>query len=186
MMGSGGGKRGAMGSMMGSGGGGGGGGMFGPPILPPAGGSGGPEGFPGMGAMPGPGGMMGAPGGSSTGPETSSALLWIYNKGTTRLEFLINEDGKVAQISVAAPAKNLVKTVTTKMGKPVAVKTARGVTLGSGYNSVVERYGFPERTRLIMGGRFDESYFTKDYHAAFTVDALKDRKVVRITITLAD
>jgi hypothetical protein len=184
--GGGGGKRGAMQGMMG--GSGGGGSPFGPPVLPPAGGGG--EGFPGMGTgIPGIGGMMGAnPGmGGATTPETSAALLWVYNKpGNVRLEFLINEDGRVAQISVAAPAKNLVKSVNNRYGKPIAVKTARGVTLGSPYNAVVERYNFPERTKLIMGGRFDEAYFTKDYHAAFTFDALKNRKVVRITITLAD
>jgi hypothetical protein len=146
--------------------------------LPPAGGFGGMMG----------GAEAGGAGGPETpnGPEYSSALMWIYHKpNNVRLEFLINEDGRVAQISVAAPIKNATTTVPSVRG-PVAVKTSRGIRLGSGYATVVSRYGFPERTRKIPGGRFDESYYTRNYHCAFTGDDLSGNRVVRITITLAD
>jgi hypothetical protein len=161
-----------------------------PPVLPPAvGGAPGAPGYPGAegGMAPGaygdPSQMAGY--GQPTGPEYSSALMWVYKKGTARLEFLINEDGRVAQISVAAPAKKPVKTISALRGS-MPVKTREGITLGSSYGDVVRKYSFPERTRVLMGGRFDESYYTRNYHAAFTVDALESRRVVRITITLAD
>ena len=67
-----------------------------------------------------------------------------------------------------------------------AVKTSRGIRLGSNYAAVVSKYGFPERTRKIPGGRFDESYYTRNYHCAFTEDTLGANRVVRITVTLAD
>ena len=108
-----------------------------------------------------------------------------HHSGRVRLEFLINEDGRVAQISVAAPIKSVPTTIPSLHG-PVAVKTSRGIRLGSGYATVVSRYGFPERTRKIPGGRFDESYYTRNYHCAFTEDSLAGNRVVRITITLAD
>ncbi len=159
------GDAGAFPGMMGSGGGGmfgpGGGGMFG----------GGDSGA-GMGATP-------------AGPEYSSALLWVYKRSNARLEFLINEDGRVAQSSVASPADKVITSVYSRRGK-MPVRTARGITLGSRYGDVVSKYNFPERTRQIPGGRFIESYYTRDYHAAFTTDALKGLKVVRITVTLAD
>jgi hypothetical protein len=122
-----------------------------------------------------------------SGPESSAALLWVYKKpNNVRLEFLINEDGRVAQISVASPVKNVTRTVAS-LHSQIPVRTAKNVTLGSSYATVVNKYGFPERTRVSQGGRFDEAYYTRDYHAAFSFDAgSPGRKVVRITITLAD
>ena len=177
----------------------GGGGLAGPGTLgaPPGfGGSGGA----GLGGAPSFGdagdsgdmmGGMGAAGGLGAGgaggtqlPEYSAATLWIYKrddqqrgKQTVRLEFLINEDGKVAQISVAAPARK------TYPG----VRTAQNITLGTGYQRVLESYGYPERTRLLPGFRFMEAYFTKNHHAAFTFDMTEPSlPCVRITIALAD
>lgn len=169
------------------------------PTLPPAGsGFGAPGGYPGgapMGGYPGapggypgapglegaPGGYPGAPGatGAATGPEYSNAILWIYKRPNgVRLEFLINEDGRVAQISVAAPAG---KTFPNS-------KTSRNVALGSTLNKVMESYGYPERHRMLPGLRFYEVYYTKNHHAAFTLDTTDKTgmKVVRITIALAD
>ncbi len=185
MMGSGGGFGGAMaggpGMMGGSGGGfgAGGPGMMGGaggvmnPDLP---GSMGLAGGPGGGGFPGGEGSLYGGGGSSQ-PEFSRAFLWIYKRpNNVRLEFLIDEDGRVAQISVAAPA-----------GKTWAGSaTARGVQLGSSYTTVIRSYGTPERTRLLPGMRFQEIWYTKDYHAVFTYDSLKKLQVVRITIALAD
>jgi hypothetical protein len=166
---------------------GGGGGI---PMLPPGGGGypGGGGGYPGGGGFGGyPGGAEGAPGlGGAAGgqnlPEYSNAILWIYELANdVRLEFLINEDGRVAQISVAAPA-----------GKTFpGAKTTRGITLGTDFTKVIEAYGNPERHRLLPGLRFYETYFTKNYHAAFTFDTnpknKKDEmKVVRITIALSE
>jgi hypothetical protein len=173
------------------------------PTLPPAGGApgfGAPGGYPGSsggypggapggfgapggypGGMGGPEGSSGYPGGAGAaqGPEYSNAILWIYKRPNgVRLEFLINEDGKVAQISVAAPAG---KTFPNS-------KTARNVALGSTLNKVMESYGYPERHRMLPGLRFYEVYYTKNHHAAFTMDTTDKTgmKVVRITIALAD
>jgi len=196
MAGSGGGSgmgRGKFGSMMGGAGPdmggprGMGGGAMGSPYASPTGSGGG-----GFGPLPAAGGGFGGPDVSGTGPEApagpeySSALMWVYRKpNNVRLEFLINEDGRVAQISVAAPMKNITNSIPSLHG-PVALKTARDIRLGSSYATVVSRYGFPERTRLIPGGRFEESYYTRNYHCAFTEDILKKNSVVRITVTLAD
>lgn len=153
---------GGYGSMMGSG-------MMGSGMMGPGMGSG----MMGYGAEAG--GSMGLPG--AGGPEYSNAILWIYNRpGNVRLEFLINEDGRVAQISAAAPA-----------GKSYpSAKTSKGVRLGSSMQQVMGAYGNPERYRMIPGGRFLELYYTKANHAAFTFDTTKQMKVVRITIALAD
>lgn len=164
---------------------------------PGVGGPGGyPGGMPGLGApgLGGPGlggpGMPGGEGGEVPGaaqqqlPEFSTAVLWIYKrddmkggKGTIRLEFLINEDGRVAQIAVAAPA-----------GKTYpGVRTSKGIALNTSYQRVLEAYGFPEKTRLLPGFRFMEAYYTKNHHAAFTFDMQKpNMPCVRITIALAD
>jgi hypothetical protein len=141
-----------------------------------------------MGGMPGMGGMGGAMGGAMGGsaatnmPEYSTATLWIYKRpNDVRLEFLINEDGRVAQISAAAPANQAAKAAAI-----AGARTARGVTLGTPFSRVTDSYGYPERFRMLPGLRFYETYFTKNYHAAFTFDTLKNMKCVRITIALAD
>lgn len=186
MMGPGGGRRGGGGSgAMGAPAGiddGGAGNPFGSPFA--GGGSGGPPVLPSAGGgNPFGGGGEGDTG--AAGPEVSSALLWVYKKpGNVRLEFLINEDGRVAQISVAAPFKGAPLTIPSRKG-PVRVQTSHGIRLGSGYQAVLANYGFPERTRV--AGRFDESYYTRNYHAAFSYDSQSPgHQVVRITITLAD
>lgn len=176
--GGGGGYPGGGGGYPGGGGGGypGGGGGY-----PGGGGGGYPGGGSGIPALP-PAGGFGDGGGSaaSQGPEYANAVLWIYKRpGNIRLEFLINEDGRVAQISAAAPTDKPLKTV------PPGIRTAHGVTLGSTYGQVLAAYGNPERYRMLPGGRFHEVYYTKNNHAAFTFD-LKTMKVARITIALAD
>ena len=129
--------------------------------------------------------MMGGPGGPGGAvgqnlPEFSSAIRWIYNKGGNkkiRLEFVINEDGRINQISVAAP-------IEVKFN---GARTSRGIMLGSAYNQVLTQYGFPEKTRIILPEfRFTEAYYTRDYHAAFAFDNNFQQRVVRITIALAD
>lgn len=146
-----------------------------------------PGGYPGGGSYPGGvsnfpptgsgGEVVGQP---QQGPEYSNAVLWVYRRpGNLRLEFLINEDGRVAQISAAAPTDKPLKST------PAALRTARGVTLGSTYAQVLGAYGNPERYRILPGGRFHELYFTKNYHVAFTLDR-KTMRVARITIALAD
>jgi hypothetical protein len=190
------------------------GGSGGVPVLPPASGGGGIPGMPGMsgGGMAGKMGALGGaegPGGpafgsSPTGPEYSQALLWLYRRaGGVRLEFLMNEDGRVAQISVAAPVKAVLSAASRAAGKKgraaggripavtslrglIPVRTSKRITLGSSYADLLDAYGFPEKTRRLAGARFEEAYYTKNYHCAFTVDALAGRRVVRITVTLAD
>lgn len=155
--------------------------------------SGGAMGYPG-GAMGYPGGAMGYPGADPTmgmgagfgqgptglegAPSVSSAILLRYDKsGGVRYEFLINEDGRVAQISVAAPRGKIVP----------GVRTSKGITLGSSYATVLRAYGYPEQTRLLLGGRYQEAWYVKDYRVAFTFENAPQRQqVVRITIALQD
>jgi len=153
-----------------------GGSSGGPPVLPPvAGGSGGPGGMPGYG---GPAGGKGGPGLMDNSESTqnpnaitgvSNGAEWIYKrpKGVT-MSFVINEDGRVAQISVSG------KTF-------AAARTARGVSLGNEYRRVLGTYGWP--ARQMVGPYYVEAYYTKNHHAAFT---FVDGKLVRITIALAD
>ncbi|MBI3909616.1 MAG: hypothetical protein HY320_01625 [Armatimonadetes bacterium] len=149
------------------------------PTLPPVG--------PGMGSVPFGGfGGAGQRGGAGlfggqpqeNMPAVSSALLWRYNKaGDVRLEFLVNEDGRVAQISVAAPP-----------GKAFPqARTSKGVSLGSSYMQVLNAYGFPEQTKMLAGGRYQEAWYSKDYRVAFTLENIAgSQRVVRITIALQD
>ncbi|MFN3650259.1 MAG: hypothetical protein ACK47B_11830 [Armatimonadota bacterium] len=159
----------------GGGNGAGGGAAAGVPSLPPPG-AGGMSPFGGGSPFGGPAADMG--GGGAAGPEYSNAILWVYKRpGSVRLEFLINEDGRVAQISAVAPVNRLFKPATT----------AKGVTLGSSFSTVMSRYGNPERHRMLPGGRFYEAYYLKNYHTAFAFDTNKGQmKVVRITVALAD
>ncbi len=95
---------------------------------------------------------------------------------------MVNEDGRVAQISVAAPAA---KTAIANKTISGAV-TSKRVRLGTPYQQVLSTYGTPERHRLLPGFRFMEAYFSKNYHSAFTFDTQQGLKCVRITIALAD
>jgi hypothetical protein len=136
----------------------------GPPVLPPVGGAPGAPGY--GGGYGGDTGMQG--GGGLTG--VGNGAEWIYNRpGGTTLAFIINEDGRVAQISVSS-------------GKAFpAARTAKGITLGAGYNTVLMKYGYPQSQ--LVGGYFVETYYQKNHHAAFT---FVKGKLVRITIALAD
>lgn len=144
----------------------------GPPTLPPVGG---PPGAPGYGA-PGYGGGYGDPGAAGAGAGgltvtgVGNGAEWIYNRpGGVTLAFIINEDGRVAQISVSS-------------SKPYpAARTSKGVGIGANYSRVLMKYGYPERQ--LVGGYFVEAYYPKNHHAAFT---FVQGKLVRITIALAD
>jgi hypothetical protein len=134
----------------------------GPPVLPPVGG-----GYPGAPGAPGYGDPGSTSGIQITG--VGNGIEWIYNRpnGVT-LAFIINEDGRVAQISVS--------------GRSFAsARTAKGVSLGAPYNRVLALYGFPQQH--LVGGYFVEAYYTKNHHASFT---FVNGKLVRITIALAD
>jgi hypothetical protein len=188
----------------------GGGGAFpgapgggGPPILPGAGGfpgapggeaGGAPGGFPGApgggpGGFPAGGGFSG--GGGQGGSTTGNAAVWTYNKqGGVTLEFLINEDGLVAQISVSGS------------GKGFNTSTSKGIQLGSGYTKLLNTYGFPDR-HLIMsvgqtgvqqaampysavvksGGQATQLTYTSKHNVSFI---LLNQKVVRMTVALAE
>ena len=128
-------------------------------MLPPVGG----PGMPGASEIPqGPGGVQVQ--GVGNGAE------WIYNRpGGVTLAFIINEDGRVAQISVSS-----------SKAFPAA-RTSRGVTIGTDYKRVLTAYGWPQTE--LMGGYYVETYYTKNHHASFT---FVKGKLVRITIALAD
>jgi len=95
---------------------------------------------------------------------------WIYHRpGGVTMAFIINEDGRVAQISVSS-------------AKPFpAARTARGITLGTDLKRVLNVYGWPPFQ--YVGGYLVEAYYTKNHHASFT---FVKGKLVRITIALAD
>jgi hypothetical protein len=170
--------------MAGGGSSGGGPGGSGGPSYGAPGGSGGPPGYapPGGGSGGGPpalppvGGAPGAPGESPGGPGSApvtgwgNGAEWIYNRpGGLTMSFIINEDGRVAQISVSSSKPN------------PAVHTAKGIGIGADYKRVLMAYGFPPQE--LIGGYYVEAYYTKNYHASFT---FVKGKLVRITIALAD
>jgi hypothetical protein len=178
-------------------------GAGGPPILPGAG----PGGF--SGAEPGenPGGFPGAPGGfggpaggfggpasgfggqNQQQPSQGNAAMWTYRRqGGVTMEFLINEDGLVAQISVS--------------GRTYPTSTSKGIRLGSGYSQVLTKYGFPDSHRIMAlgqsgvqqaampyssvvksGGQVQQVTYSSKHNAAFT---LLNNKVVRMTVALAE
>jgi hypothetical protein len=132
----------------------------GPPVLPPTGGA---PGAPGYGDNTG-----GA--GATPGVLVGNGAEWIYNRpGGVTMAYVINEDGRVAQISVSS-------------AKPFpAARTALGVSLGADFKRVLAAYGWPPFQ--YVGGSLVEAYYTKNHHASFT---FVKGKLVRITIALAD
>jgi hypothetical protein len=172
-------------------------GLGGPPVLPGAGGGfpgaagGGPgePGFPGTPGFGAPGGGFGAPGGGGQqgNVRVGNAALWTYQmpNGVT-YDFLINEDGLVAQITVT--------------GRSSSARTAKGIGLGSSYSEVLSKYGFPEQQLLTpvaaagiqqnrmsysamvrSGGQVNQIIYPDDHHVAFT---FLNSRVVRVTVAL--
>jgi hypothetical protein len=177
-------------------------GSGGPPVLPGSGGfpgasgdsgggfPGGPGGFPGGPGAPGdPGGFGGFGGGQAGGVTVGNAALYTYRKqGGVTYEFLINEDGLVAQISVS--------------GKKADARMGQGIKLGSSYADVLRTYGYPQ-THLMTslaatgmqqasmsysamvrsGGQVTQITYPKVHHIAF---AMLNQRVVRMTVALAE
>ncbi len=116
-------------------------------------------GMPGMGAFPGaPAGAPGAPGVPGTpGPglqaqaagvpnwalpvyiETRAGeMMWMYQRGPVTLGFLLDLDGYVQAIAVAADRCNYVRTADWQ--------PHRYVKLGDHYSRVLQRYGWADQT----------------------------------------
>jgi hypothetical protein len=134
-------------------------------------------------------GGFGEAGAGTGGPQGGTAVLWTYRrpKGVT-YEFLINEDGLVAQIALT--------------GQADAHRTGRGVGLGSDFKTVMLRYGQPtqylitgvaqsgvqqvsvsQAALLKSGGQVTQIFYPKSHHAAFTFLA---NRAVRVVIALAE
>lgn len=171
--------------------------MGGPPVLPGAGAggfpggpgeaAGGPGGFPGAGG--GFGGAAGGFGGQQQQPSVGNAAMWTYRRqGGVTMEFLINEDGLVAEISVS--------------GRSFGTSTGKGIRLGSGYSALLNTYGFPDSHRIISiaqsgvqpaampyssvvrsGGQVTQVTYSSKHNVAFT---LLNNQVVRMTVALAE
>jgi hypothetical protein len=151
-------------------------------------GAGGPGGFPGG---PGSSGGFGGAGGvgGQTQPSVGNAALWTYRRqGGVTMEFLINEDGLVAEISVS--------------GRTFPASTGRGIHLGSGYSQLLTIYGFPDSHRILSvtqtgvqpaampyssvvksGGQATQVTYSSKHNVAFT---LLNNQVVRMTVALAE
>jgi len=154
-----GGGGGGMGPGMGGGGGGmgpgmgGGGGGMGPGM---GGGAGGPGGMPGMGGG-GPGGGGGAAAGGGAAGVTAGGLAtqpfplwalaiwvdlganqveWVYNKGPVVVGFVLDRDGFVVTIAVAAEKCDYARTA---LWRP-----HRYIKLGDDFKRVLYRYGYPD------------------------------------------
>jgi hypothetical protein len=145
----------------------------------------------GPGMPGGPGGFGGDPnagfGGQAGGQTVGNAVLWVYRRpGGVLMEFLINEDGLVAQISIS--------------GLKGPGRTAKGVGLGTDFKTVLTRYGSPEQylistvnaagvqnvnpaAAVKAGGQVTQVYYPKRHHAAFT---FLNNRIVRITVALAE
>lgn len=130
------------------------------PGMPGMPGGGGPGAFPG-----GPGGMPGAPGGAPGAPGAAGGAAgagglqaepfpvwamavwvdlgaheveWIYNKGSVVIGFVLDRDGFVKVIAVAAESCNFARTA---MWRP-----HRYIKLGDDFKRVIYRYGYPDET----------------------------------------
>jgi hypothetical protein len=154
--------------------------------LNPGGFPGGPAGSGGFGGF---GGASGGFGGGTQQPSVGNAALWTYRRqGGVTLEFLINEDGLVAEISLS--------------GRTFPASTGRGIHLGSGYSQLLTTYGFPDSHRILSinqtgvqptampyssvvksGGQATQVTYTTKHNVAFT---LLNNQVVRMTVALAE
>lgn len=145
----------AGGGMPGMPAGGGPGGMPAPPGMGPEAG-----GMPGMPGMPGgaegmPGGMPGAgPGGAAVAGLASEPfpvwalavwvdlgphqVEWVYNKGPVVMGFVLDRDGFVTVVAVAAEKCDYARTA---LWKP-----HRYIKLGDDFKRVIYRYGYPDET----------------------------------------
>jgi hypothetical protein len=163
----------------------------------------GPGGFPGEGEMPGAGGVGGA-GGTQPFPMWALPVWvtleahdveWIYQKGPVVLGFVLDRDGFVKVIAVAAEDCNYARTA---LWKP-----HRYVKLGDSYQRVLYRYGFPDEqlsfswnspgSASVGGGTISVSFgqtsrtFSRDailrYHESSNIAfTLHNFKVTRIHI----
>jgi hypothetical protein len=146
-------------------------GMTGPPP--------GYSGFPGMSGPPGGGGSFpgaanfggnnafGGGGAGNQGNMTAQGVQWSYNRSNgTLVEFWIDADGRVVQITVT--------------GSSYPVRTRKGVTLGTPYRTVLRAYGFPE-THSIGANNYVDIRYERNEQAQF---AFLNGKCVRITIAL--
>ncbi|MCC6446629.1 MAG: hypothetical protein IT210_24645 [Armatimonadetes bacterium] len=160
--------------MMGGGGPGMMGGAGGPGMM---GGAGGP-GMMGRGPMTGgPGSLPAVTGGASTtpggiGPITvtegpSQVVRWIYELKNVVLEFTIDSDGTILQV--------------TAIGErwPTA-RTSKGVTLGTSYKDALRRHGFP-KAHSSLGVNIIRADYSSSQRMALT---FQDKKVVSITVAL--
>lgn len=131
------------------------------------------------GALPELGSMPGAQPGSSTGAlpvitrKGPPEVRWIYriaaNKTLKTLEFIINPDGRIMQISAFA-------------SDWPTMKTSKGIAIGaSTYKDVLAKYGFPE-SHDTTGVELITRYTKKDR----VIFSLVGNTVVGITIGLMD
>ncbi|HEY3331122.1 MAG TPA: hypothetical protein VGK19_13930 [Capsulimonadaceae bacterium] len=129
---------------------------------------------PQPGEFGGPGAGMPAPGaapGSAAAAATAAANTVIYEYNTKAgitLDFTMSNDGRVIQISASGQ-------------KNANVKTSRGVTLGTSYIDVINKYGYPESQDTV------NSVLTMRYvekaHVAFQ---LFNQKVVSVTVAAVE
>lgn len=118
-----------------------------------------------------PGPIAPPPAASSTaaGAPAANQVVYEYNtKSGTTLDFTISTDGRVIQISAAGQ-------------KNAEVRTLRGVTLGTTYIDVINKYGYPESQDV------DNAVITMRYvdkaHVAFQ---LFNQKVVSVTVAAVE
>ncbi|MHB1000625.1 MAG: hypothetical protein ACYC27_15400 [Armatimonadota bacterium] len=130
-------------------------------------------GMPPMPTMPGMAGgmpaMPGMTGGTQSTTTTNTEVTWVYKFSKGRmLEFIINSQGRVLQISAYG-------------AEWAGLSTGMGIKLGNSYKDVIRVYGWPEKhenkgIELIVK-------YPETKRVLFT---LVDQTVVGITIALMD
>ncbi len=121
------------------------------PPMPGLGGPAGPGAFPGPGGAAGPGGL--AAGAAAGGPFPIWALPvwvevepgeveWLYQKGPVILGFVLDRDGYIQVIAVAAENCNYARTALWQPHKYVK--------LGDDFKQVLYRYGFADESVTFM------------------------------------
>jgi hypothetical protein len=132
---------------------------------PATAGMGGPTSPTSGGGSGAPGSMSGgAPGGSLGGSTTSTRTVftrWVYRRPTGQYSFIFDKFNHVVQIEAVGLSD----------GK---VRTARGVTLGASFKTIVEKYGAPDAYE-IAGSSLVVRYLVR-HKVAFRLNRLGQDK----------
>jgi hypothetical protein len=112
-----------------------------------------------------PSGLKNSPYNTDPIPAPNESILRYVKPGGVRIDFTVDKDGRVVQITVAGLKSN--------------AKTSRGIILGSSYTQVLNKYGYPESQTNKNMGKVLLADYNQKFHVAFQFIGMK---VVSITV----